>query len=91
MTECPFTIKFIDPDRKGHRRTTDDSECAARRSKRQISPFEPWGNFKTHDTMDLSYQVNPPESWAEMTRYGRFDRMRIYLRRISDQLPNGPS
>ncbi|KAK3901962.1 hypothetical protein C8A05DRAFT_44509 [Staphylotrichum tortipilum] len=73
MTECPFTITFIDPNRKGHQRTKDDSECAARRSRWQRSPFEPWGNFNTYDTMDLSYQVNPPESWTEMTRYGRFD------------------
>lgn len=90
MTECPFTITIIDSNRKGHWRTENDGECAARRSGQQISPFEPWGKFRTYDTMDLSYQVNPPDRWAEMTRYRSFDRMWIYLLRISYQLRNEP-
>lgn len=90
MTECPFTITIIDPNRKGHRRTENDGECAARRCGQQISPFEPWGKFRTYDTMDLSYQVNPPDRWAEMTRYRSFDRMWIHLLRISYQLRNEP-
>jgi hypothetical protein len=57
MAECPFTVIIISSDRKGHRRTKDDTECAARRTERQSSPFESRDNFKIYDTMDLGEPI----------------------------------
>ncbi|QBZ53295.1 hypothetical protein PoMZ_08970 [Pyricularia oryzae] len=39
---------------------------------RQLSPFIPPGKFATHDTMDVSYTVEPAKEWKRMTRYNRF-------------------
>jgi hypothetical protein len=38
----------------------------------QKAPFLPAGQFKTYDSMDLQYKVDP--EWLEMTRYNCFVR-----------------
>ncbi len=38
----------------------------------QISPFEPAGKFRTHETMDMHYLVDPRKQWMDMTRYNSF-------------------
>jgi len=78
--ECPFTIKIVDPkdkeQKKKKRRRTEngDEEDTAQRINLQMSPFAPSGKFKTHETMDLFYQVDPPKRWTDMTRYNSFVR-----------------
>ena len=39
-----------------------------------MSPFAPRGKFKTHQTMDVSYSVEPRKRWLDMTRYNSFVR-----------------
>ncbi|KAK3300844.1 uncharacterized protein B0H64DRAFT_25025 [Chaetomium fimeti] len=76
--ECPFTIKIVDPkdkeQKKKKRRRTEngDEEDTAQRINLQMSPFAPCGKFKTHETMDLYYQVDPSKRWTDMTRYNSF-------------------
>lgn len=78
--ECPFTIKVVDPKdkeqkKKKRRRTeTGDEEDTAQRVNLQLSPFAPCGKFKTHESMDLYYQVDPAKRWTDMTRYNSFVR-----------------
>ncbi|EAQ92828.1 hypothetical protein CHGG_01063 [Chaetomium globosum CBS 148.51] len=76
--ECPFTIKIVDPkdkeQKKKKRRRTEngDEEDTAQRINIQLSPFAPCGKFKTHESMDLYYQVDPSKRWTDMTRYNSF-------------------
>lgn len=39
---------------------------------RQTSPFNPKGKFKTNETVDVKYAVDPPADWQAMTRYSSF-------------------
>ncbi|KAK4157833.1 hypothetical protein C8A00DRAFT_39842 [Chaetomidium leptoderma] len=77
--ECPFTIKIVDPkdkdQKKKKRRRTEnggEEEDTAQRINLQMSPFAPCGKFKTHETMDLHFQVDPAKRWTDMTRYNSF-------------------
>lgn len=76
--ECPFSIKVVDPkdkeQKKKKRRRTDagDDDDATTKINLQMSPFAPCGKFKTHETMDLHYQVEPAKKWTDMTRYNSF-------------------
>jgi hypothetical protein len=78
--ECPFTIKNVDPkdkeQKKKKRRHTEngEDEDTVQRIYLQMSPFAPCGKFKTHETMDLYYQVDPAKRWTDMTRYNSFVR-----------------
>lgn len=78
--ECPFSIKIVDPkdkeQKKKKRRRTDGGEDDDVNTKinLQMSPFAPSGKFKTHETMDLHYQVEPAKKWTDMTRYNSFVR-----------------
>jgi len=78
--ELPFSIKIVDPkdkeQKKKRRRRTDSGEDddSAERISLQMSPFTPLGKFKTHETMDIHYQVDPPKKWTDMTRYNSFVR-----------------
>ncbi len=78
--ECPFSIKIVDPKdkeqkKKKRRRTeTGEEEDTNQRITLQMSPFAPCGKFKTHETMDLYYQVDPGKRWTDMTRYNSFVR-----------------
>ncbi|KAK4116476.1 hypothetical protein N656DRAFT_794782 [Canariomyces notabilis] len=76
--ECPFTIKIVDPrekdQKKKKRRRTEngEEEDPGQKVNLQMSPFAPCGKFKTHETMDLHYQVDPAKKWTDMTRYNSF-------------------
>lgn len=79
--ECPFTIRLIDPkdrdQKKKRRRRNDDDSDDSRDNKIpvQMSPFAPSGKFKSFETMDIHYVVEPSKRWSEMTRYNSFVRM----------------
>ncbi|KAL2020739.1 hypothetical protein VTK56DRAFT_8039 [Thermocarpiscus australiensis] len=76
--ECPFTIKIVDPKdkeqkkKKRQRTENGEEEDPGQRVTLQMSPFAPSGKFKTYETMDLYYQVDPPKKWTDMTRYNSF-------------------
>ncbi|KAG7292653.1 hypothetical protein NEMBOFW57_002689 [Staphylotrichum longicolle] len=76
--ECPFSIKIVDPkdrdQKKKKRRRTEngEEEDTAQRINLQLSPFAPCGKFKTYESMDLHYQVDPGKRWTDMTRYNSF-------------------
>ncbi|KAK3310659.1 uncharacterized protein B0T15DRAFT_387593 [Chaetomium strumarium] len=76
--ECPFSVKTVDPkdkdQKKKKRRRTEsgEEEDVTQKVPVQLSPFTPSGKFKTHETMDLYYQVEPSKKWTDMTRYNSF-------------------
>lgn len=80
QAEHPFTIKVVDPkdkeQKKKKRRRAENGEKDDRtqRINLQKSPFAPCGKFKTHESMDLSYQIDSAKKWTEMTRYNSFVR-----------------
>lgn len=76
--ECPFTVTYPSaraeqekPKTKKRKRDGSDEE---KKPQFQISPFSPTGGFKTHETMDLHYTVEPRKRWQDMTRYNSFVR-----------------
>lgn len=75
--ECPFSIRLVDPKdkdlkKKKRRRTEDDGDDGPSKTPVQMSPFAPSGKFRTHETMDVHYVVEPLKRWSEMTRYNSF-------------------
>ncbi|KAF5707238.1 hypothetical protein FMUND_11211 [Fusarium mundagurra] len=76
--ECPFTISYApdlsraDQERHKNKKRKRDGQDDDKRVQIQISPFSPTGSFKTHDTMDLYYTVEPGKRWQDMTRYNSF-------------------
>jgi hypothetical protein len=90
--EHPFTIKIVDPKDKKHktrRRRAENGEKyeTTQRINLQISPFVPCGKFKTHETMDLYYQVDPVKKWTDMARYNSFVR-KFNRSHCTRRLPN---
>ncbi|OAQ75080.1 bromo adjacent like protein [Purpureocillium lilacinum] len=63
---CPFSVVTVSTKRKRKRDTREIEQ-----ERWQGSPFEPKGRFSTHDTMDLTYIVEPHKGWSDMTRYNR--------------------
>lgn len=78
--ECPFTITYAnnpsraEQERHKNKKRKRDGQDDDKRVQIQISPFSPTGSFKTHDTMDLYYTVEPGKRWQDMTRYNSFVR-----------------
>lgn len=76
--ECPFKVTIvtnpprIDRDRPKAKKQKRDETDDDKKVQIQISPFEPVGKFKTHETMDLHYTVEPSAQWFDMTRYNSF-------------------
>ncbi|KAI6754220.1 hypothetical protein HG530_012734 [Fusarium avenaceum] len=76
--ECPFTISYAnspsraEQERHKNKKRKRDGQDDDKRVQIQISPFSPTGSFKTHDTMDLYYTVEPGKRWQDMTRYNSF-------------------
>ncbi|KAK3329736.1 hypothetical protein B0H66DRAFT_36038 [Apodospora peruviana] len=76
--ECPFSIKIVDPkdkeQKKKKRRRTESGEDdeTTQKINLQNSPFSPSGKFKSHENMDVHYQVEPAKKWTDMTRYNSF-------------------
>ncbi|GJN72996.1 ebs-bah-phd domain-containing protein [Purpureocillium lilacinum] len=77
--DCPFAVTLVttpsyeERDHVAKKRKRDGTEDD-RSSKEliQVSPFAPRGKFKTHQTMDVSYSVEPRKRWLDMTRYNSF-------------------
>ncbi|KAF5700183.1 hypothetical protein FMUND_14426 [Fusarium mundagurra] len=78
LAECPFKISYVSEpsrthqERHNNKKRKRDSQDDDKRVRIQISPFSPAGSFKTHDTMDLYYTVEPGKRWQDMTRYNSF-------------------
>jgi hypothetical protein len=77
--ECPFSVRLIDPKdrdqkKKKRRRNDDDADDSHSKIPVQMSPFAPSGKFKSFETMDIHYMVEPSKRWSEMTRYNSFVR-----------------
>ncbi|KAG7284827.1 hypothetical protein NEMBOFW57_009442 [Staphylotrichum longicolle] len=62
--------------RKRPRTKPEDNQAehpfTIKRINLQKSPFAPCGKFKTHKSMDLSYQIDSAKKWTEMIRYNSF-------------------
>jgi hypothetical protein len=78
--DCPFTISYAtgpsraEQERHKNKKQKCEDQDDDKRVQLQISPFSPTGSFKTHDTMDLHYIVEPRKQWQSMTRYNSFVR-----------------
>ncbi|CAM1507223.1 Fc.00g068640.m01.CDS01 [Cosmosporella sp. VM-42] len=76
--ECPFTIVYPAPqsrpdqDRSKNKKRKREIPEEDKKPQIQMSPFTPTGHFKTHDTLDLHYGVEPRKRWLDMTRYNSF-------------------
>ncbi|KHN93860.1 ebs-bah-phd domain-containing protein [Metarhizium album ARSEF 1941] len=81
--DCPFTITMVtapsaeDRDHIAKKRKRDAHEDgpAPNNHKRelvQMSPFEPRGKFRSNQSMNLAYTVEPRKRWQDMTRYNSF-------------------
>ncbi|KAH6874530.1 hypothetical protein B0T10DRAFT_204847 [Thelonectria olida] len=71
---CPFTATIsASPTYEGRdTKVKCDGLDDDRKEFVQQSPFEPKGKFKTHQTMDVFYTVEPCKEWLDMTRYRSF-------------------
>jgi len=78
--ECPFSVRLVDPkekEQKGKKRrkkTEGEEDDGTKKILQQLSPFSPSGKFKTFETMDVHYMVEPAKRWSDMTRYNSFVR-----------------
>lgn len=83
--DCPFTVALVaapsseERDHIPKKRKRDDEEDGAsvsngKRELVQMSPFQPRGKFKSNQSMNLAYTVEPRKQWLEMTRYNSFVR-----------------
>jgi hypothetical protein len=77
---CPFTIFYAqgplraDEGRRKDKKRKRDGQDDDKKVQTQISPFSPTGSFKTHDSLDVYYTVEPAKRWQDMTRYNSFVR-----------------
>lgn len=76
--ECPFAA-FVVTDKERSQKNKKRRKTAGGDDEPKIllqgSPFSPSGAFKTHETMDVHYKVEPSRRWTDMTRYNSFVRM----------------
>lgn len=76
--DCPFTVtiesEFSKKATKRRKSGRGDTAEPPRKIYHQLSPFSPVGKFKTHETLDIDYAVEPSAKWQEMTRYNSFVR-----------------
>jgi hypothetical protein len=79
LAECKFEVVYPPEARnKGKKRRKTEEGAGEDIDKKhhiQVSPFKPWGTFKTHSNMDLQYHVKPGNDWNIMTKYNSFVRM----------------
>ncbi|EWY79883.1 hypothetical protein FOYG_16948 [Fusarium oxysporum NRRL 32931] len=75
---CPFTITYApgpsraDEGRRNNKKRKHNDQDGDKEFQIQISPFSPTGSFKAHDSLDVSYTVEPAKRWQDMTRYNSF-------------------
>jgi len=79
--ESLFSITFVDAEDKTRQRTKNGKENAMGKIEWLKSPFAQRGKFKTYNTMDLFYEINPSKRWTGMNRYRSFVSMCICRRR----------
>lgn len=72
--DCPFTVMIDKEPTKGRKKGPKRRGSAEPQFYQQLSPFTPAGRFKTTETLDLNYSVEPSAEWQEMTRYNSFIR-----------------
>jgi hypothetical protein len=78
--KCPFAISYetghspAQQKRPKNKKRKYDGQDENNWAQSQISPFKPMGSFKTHQSMDLKYTVEPRERWQKMSRYNSFIR-----------------
>ncbi|KAG6008876.1 hypothetical protein E4U21_003687 [Claviceps maximensis] len=81
--DCPFTVtavaapSFEKRDHTSTKKKREDREnrvvsSNGRTQLIQESPFAPRGKFKSNQSMDLIYTVEPQKQWLDMTRYNSF-------------------
>lgn len=78
LAECKFEVVYpLAKNKAKKRRKTEEGpgEDTEKKHHLQVSPFKPWGTFKTHSNMDLHYEVRPVNDWNTMTKYNSFVRM----------------
>ncbi|KAM6513422.1 hypothetical protein FALCPG4_015845 [Fusarium falciforme] len=76
--EFPFTISYANSlsraEQERHKKRKREGQDDDGGVQIQMSPFSPTGTFKTHETMDLYYTVEPGKKWQDMKRYNSFVR-----------------
>jgi hypothetical protein len=75
--DCPFTVTIESEFSKKptkRRKSGKDLAEPQRKVYHQLSPFSPIGKFKSYETLDIDYAVEPSAKWQEMTRYNSFVR-----------------
>ena len=76
--ECPFTAAIVNSKDRDHkkkkRKRSGDAAEEEEKIPFQPSVFSPTGKFKTYDTLDVHWRVDPARRWNEMTRYNSFVR-----------------
>ncbi len=80
--DCPFEVTLVsmpaareDKDPKAaKRRKSEGGGDDDKKPFFQISPFEPAGKFRSRETMDTHYQLEPRKNWMAMTKYMSFVR-----------------
>lgn len=76
--DCPFkvTMELEAPldGSSGMPRLDISEDGIERRVMKQICPFKPAGHFKTRDSLEVYYSIEPQEKWFHMKRYGSFIR-----------------
>ncbi|KAK2600236.1 hypothetical protein QQS21_005032 [Conoideocrella luteorostrata] len=81
--DCPFTVSMVaapsseerDHIPKKRKRDGEEDGAGVNNGKKELvqnSPFEPRGKFKSNQTMNLAYTVEPRKRWVDMTRYNSF-------------------
>jgi hypothetical protein len=81
--DCPFTVTMVtapsseerDHISKKRKRDGDEDGPGPNNVKKelvQISPFQPRGKFKSNQSMNLAYTIEPRKRWQDMTRYNSF-------------------
>ncbi|KAJ3499491.1 hypothetical protein NLG97_g273 [Lecanicillium saksenae] len=78
--DCPFEVTMTptpamreDKDAKAAKRHRSEGGGGEdRKPFFQIAPFGPAGKFRSRESMDIHYQVEPRKRWLEMTKYNSF-------------------
>ncbi len=70
---CPFRITRILADDERPRQC-DSVKNGRHEGLVQESPFKPQGAFKTRQSMNVLYFIEPHKAWLNMSRYNSFVR-----------------
>lgn len=79
MASTPESREDKDTKTVKRRKSAANGEEDTKKPFFQLSPFEPAGKFRTRESMDIHYHLEPRKKWTEMTRYNSFVRKFIYF------------